>query len=82
MRVGVRDLLLGWVEVLRSGLKKYPDLLALGDVHWQLDEGLREERIAWNLGNRSITATSVGIEVERRLNIVFVECLDSMTSLQ
>lgn len=36
--------LLGWVEVFRSGLKKHSDLLALGDVDWQLNEGLRAQR--------------------------------------
>lgn len=35
--------LLGWVEVFRSGLKKHSDLLALGDVDWQLNEGLRAQ---------------------------------------
>lgn len=45
-RVGY--LLFGRVEVFRSGLKKHSDLLTLGDVDWQLNEGLQTQR-----GNRN-----------------------------
>lgn len=41
-------LLLGWVEVFRSSFKKHSDLLALGDVDWQLDEGLQAQKTAEN----------------------------------
>lgn len=53
IRVHAWYLLLGWVEVFRSGLKKYSDLLALGDVDWQLNEGLQAQRIAGDLGNHT-----------------------------
>lgn len=43
--------LLWWVEVFGSGLKKHSDLLALGDVDWQLNEGLQAQKIAGNFGN-------------------------------
>lgn len=43
--VDVLYLLLGWVEVLRSGLKEQSDLLTLGDVNWQLNEGLQAQTL-------------------------------------
>lgn len=46
-------ILLGWVEVFRSGLKKHSDLLALGDVDRQLNEGLQAQKIEENLGNHT-----------------------------
>lgn len=53
MCVHVWYLLLGWVDVFRSGLKKHSDLLALGDVDWQLNEGLQTHKIAGNLGKHT-----------------------------
>lgn len=38
-------LLFGWVEVFRSGLKKYSDFLTLGDVDWQLDQSLQKGKL-------------------------------------
>lgn len=46
-----RYLLLGWVEVIRSGLKKHSDFLTLGNVDWQLNEGLQAQKITGNFGN-------------------------------
>ena len=46
VRAHVLHLLFGWVEVFGSGLKEHSDLLALGDVDWQLNEGLQAQRIA------------------------------------
>lgn len=43
-------LLLGWVKVFRSGLKEHSDLLTLGDVDWQLNEGLWADKRAGILG--------------------------------
>lgn len=71
--VHVLYLLLGWVEVFRSGLKEHSDLLALGDVDWQLNEGLQAQKIAGNLGKShtlTSTITSLHTEVNQRLNIV------------
>lgn len=45
----VSYLLFGWVEVFGSGLKEHFDLLALGDVDWQLNECLRVQKIRGNL---------------------------------
>lgn len=45
VKVHVSFLLLGWVEVFRSGLKKYSDFLALGDVDWQLDQSLQAAKL-------------------------------------
>lgn len=42
-RERVRNSLLGRVEVLGPGLEEDSDLLTLGDVHGQLDEGLKTE---------------------------------------
>lgn len=78
--VHVLYLLLGWVEVFRSGLKEHSDLLALGDVDWQLNEGLQAQKIAGNLGKShtlTSTITSLHTEVNQRLNIVFTGCLVS-----
>lgn len=37
-------LLFGRVKVFRSGLKEHSDLLTLGDVDWQLNEGLGADK--------------------------------------
>lgn len=42
--VSVLYLLLGWVKVFGSGLKEHFDLLTLGDVDRQLNEGLRADK--------------------------------------
>lgn len=67
-------LLLGWVEVFRSSLKKHSDLLTLGDVDWQLNEGLQTQRDN-RIDRSSHMITSLHTEVTPRLNIVLITCL-------
>lgn len=74
-----RDLLLGWVEVFRSGLKKHSDLLALGDVDWQLNEGLQAQKIARDLDNHILFSTPTRNQPEVKYSVNLVSGLHKFT---